>query len=748
MAYHFDGRAIFSTCNGEFARREKIPSIRTILRSNPIEDQQTMVAKLQKDFPEACRAITTPVKDRDVYEYFDYCDAAVQGFEFLRAVLEYIAGLNASVNAKKATEVQDYVSRWKKTNSESFSYMRPCHAVTDLFTKEDIEEYGVEFLTEAMMKIKQLRVQEDDDRMVIFLVNEAHTLMVTFAEARQSALRLQMQHAQMMHNQRNFTQLQAPARPPFPINLSAAPGMRAGSNPEHGQPQPQGGLLRQLPGPPGQFPVPQSRIPLQRLTPSTEVLEHIHPGSTSRGDFHSDPTANNAMDTYNFGPPNNYVAIPSRGLPGPFTYRPPPPPTQPVPQSNRVGTFDGNLPKGKKNPKKKSSDDARMVSNPGDGPHQASNGANPKRPFAPQNIQIPTYPRSAGTIPSIQEVRPSSGAVPYSGNYHQSNLPPSHHLGNGREMANHPPYHGQGQMQPVIEGRSRAVSNPHSPSGRELQGLTQDPRPPIPNLAIPTNGQHRGAAAKGQLFEENAGFVSTQVRPHISRPLDPHAFGHQLPDRQTDAQDRQDPIPDYQRPALAPRSNAGQPPCPGTPGRQTANESLRRPTQEGYTIWIGGLPNDFDKAAVMHLLRPCRGLLDVSVPKVSPTKSRVNRSYAFARYAILVSNIVRSTNLKITVSRTLLMLPKHWNVYPKRDLQACPKEPSSLRTTQNPDCTHLPATISMEGMETRSGQRPMSRQQSHVRAETPTVQGNRKMNTAANHPKARPEGIKGQPAVQ
>ena len=179
MTYHFDGRAIFSTRNGEFARREKIPSIRTILRSNPIEDQQTMAAKLQKDFPEACRAITTPINNNDVYEYFDYCDAAVQGFEFLRAVLQYIAELNASVNAKKATDIQDYVGRWKNTNSEAFSYMRPYHAVTDLFTKEDIEEYGVIFLTEAMMQVKQLKAQEDDDRMAIFLVNEAHTLMVT-----------------------------------------------------------------------------------------------------------------------------------------------------------------------------------------------------------------------------------------------------------------------------------------------------------------------------------------------------------------------------------------------------------------------------------------------------------------------------------------------------------------------------------------------------------------------------------------
>ncbi len=181
MAYHFDGKAIFSTRNGEYARREKIPSMRTVLRSNPIEDQRTMAANLQRDFPELCKAITTPITDADIYEYFDYCDAAVQGFEFLRAVLEYIAGLNASANAREASRVQEYVGRWKDTNGEAFSYIRPYHAVTDLFTEADVEEHGVEFLTDAMMLIKRLRMQEDDNGMVTFLVDEAH-ILITFLQ--------------------------------------------------------------------------------------------------------------------------------------------------------------------------------------------------------------------------------------------------------------------------------------------------------------------------------------------------------------------------------------------------------------------------------------------------------------------------------------------------------------------------------------------------------------------------------------
>ena len=444
-----------------------------------------------------------------------------------------------------------------------------------------------------------------------------------------------------MHNQRNFAQLQAPTRLPFPINLSAAQGMRASSNPEHGRPQAQGGPLRHLPGPPGQFPISQGHLPLQRLTSSTEILELVCPGSTSRGDFHSDCTAHNAMDTYNFGPPDDYVAIPSRGLPGPFTYQPLPPLTQPVPLLDRVGTFNGNVPKGKKNPEKKSSDDARIVSITENGPCEASNGANPKRPFPPQNIQMPFYPRSPDAIPLGQALRPSAGTVPYPGNYHQPGLPPGHHSGHGQEQFHHPPHHRQAPIQTSMEDPTLVTSNPYSPLAHGLPGLTQDFRPVEPTIPMPTSVQHQGATMTGQLLEENAGSGSTQVRSHISQPMDPHAFGHQPPDPRMDAQGRNDPIPQFQRPALAAVSNAGQPQLSGTSWRSRANEISRRPMQEGCKLWIG-LPGKFDKAAVMALLRPCRGLVDVSEPRESTNHS--NCSYAFAKYVPPISSIARNTD--------------------------------------------------------------------------------------------------------
>lgn len=428
-----------------------------------------------------------------------------------------------------------------------------------------------------------------------------------------------------MHNQRNFTQSQASAGPIFPVTLSPAQGMRASSNPESGQPHPQGGLPRHLPMPPGQFSAPQNRFPLPRLTPSTEVLEHIHPGSTSRGDFHSDPTAQDAMGISNSRPLNSFVAIPSRGLPGPFSYRPLTLPTQPVPLLNRMRTFDGNPPKGRRNPKKKASDDARMASSTGNGPRQASNTSHSKQTFTPQKIQMPFNPRSP---PSLQEVHPPSKAVLYPGNYHHLGLPRRHHSGNWQEPLHHQPYHGQAPRQQAMGDRSRerAMSNPFSPSALGLQAPTGDVRCEM-------------------LSEENSGLVSTQVRPYIAQPLDAHTFRHQLPDWRNDAQHRQDHVPDMQRPALAPVSNAGQPQLLGTPRRSMANEVSRRSAQEGCTIWIGAIPNHLDRATLIDLLRPCRGFIDVSGPRLSsPSKIRNALSYAFAEYVIPVSQTVYYAN--------------------------------------------------------------------------------------------------------
>ena len=422
---------------------------------------------------------------------------------------------------------------------------------------------------------------------------------------------------------------------------------RATSNPESGLSQSQEGPFRRLPASTGQISAPQSHLPLQRLTPSTEVLEHIHPGSTSRGDYHSDPTAHNAMDNDASPPPDNYFAIPSRGLPGPFTYRPLAPTTQSVPLLDCVGIFDGNLPKGKKNPQKKSSDDARIVSNTENGSLHASREANSQRPFTLQNVPPPFYSQSPEATTSGPEFLPKSATVPLTGDFLQANLPQNHIPGDRQETVHHPPYSRHIPMQPAMGGRSRVLTNPYAQPAHELQGPMQDPRPAMLTLSIPQNLQHQERTAKGHLFEEHSGSLSTQeVRPQFPQPLEPHSSGHQLPDRRIEAEDRRTPDLENQRPAVASISNAGQSPTSGISGRSLANDTPRRSVSEGCKIWIGGIPQGFDRAAVMHLLRPCRGLVYVSGPKVSQTlRDPMKRLYVFAEYVIPASSIRCNTNL-------------------------------------------------------------------------------------------------------
>ena len=547
----------------------------------------------------------------------------------------------------------------------------------------------------------------------------------------------------MTHNQHIYTQLLDPSCPPFPADLSSAQGMRASSNPELGQPQSQGGPLRHLPSIRCQIAAPQDRFPLQKLTPSTEVLEHVCPGSTSRGDFHSDPTAYNAMNTKNFGPPNASVAIPSRGLPGPFSYQSLPPSTQPAPLLNRLGTFDRKLPKGKKNPRKKSSDDARILSSPGNSPHLALRGASHKRTFTPENTQLSFHPRSTDTISSAQEERSFSGAVQFSDNYHYPRMPPYHHSTSVQEQSHCSSVHEQVPMHPAMEPHlhEHAGSNPFSPSATELHGSIYDPRTTVPGLTTPTNVQHQDTTANQQLFEGNADLAATQVPPHSTQPLYPHVFGRQLPGRQSDVQHQQEHSSNFERSALATMSNSSQAHRLVTLGQSIAKESPRRLVWGGCKIWIGGLPNGLDKAGVRDLLRPCRGLIDTSNPRISsPSKYRTSSSYVFAKYVIPISYIARNANPKVTASRILMMLPKRWNVYLRCGSHGCPTDASSVRVTQDIGNSHLRATNSMRAMKARSGLFPIFRQSSHAMAKTLLMRENPKMNMAANHRKARLEG--------
>ena len=147
------GRALFSTHDGRYAPRWATPRMHLIIRSDPEDDRITMALRLQEKFPHICKTVVGPIQPQQVYEYFDHYDAELQGFSFLTMVLERIAEFNRNY----ACNIENFVTSWMATNTEAFPMIGPEHGVKDLFTEEDIGDYGVDFLSDAMVRIKNMR---------------------------------------------------------------------------------------------------------------------------------------------------------------------------------------------------------------------------------------------------------------------------------------------------------------------------------------------------------------------------------------------------------------------------------------------------------------------------------------------------------------------------------------------------------------------------------------------------------------
>lgn len=306
-----------------------------IQRGDPHGDCMQMVANLRENFPDICAMVKKPVTYDTLYEWFDHLDACMHGAKFLLSVLSNIAFQNQA-------RLSDFVTGWRAANAEAFVRMVPNHTVEHLFTPEDKEEYGLDFLTDATAEIKRMQAIEKG----------------------QERNRIPEHHVQMIKDQRGLVVPQAPA-----TTSRAAPNApRATSNPERHLFQSYPDHTRQIPPPDALFTGYTGRLPLPRLTGATEILEHIVPGATTRGDFHSDPLA-----TLGRPYPDTIMAIPSRGFPGPYGYFA----GGPVPLDDRGRKFSGNLPRGKKNPIKRSSDDARRQYDADTGHRSLPDSGNP-----------------------------------------------------------------------------------------------------------------------------------------------------------------------------------------------------------------------------------------------------------------------------------------------------------------------------------------------------------------------------------
>lgn len=355
------------------------------------------------------------------------------------------------------------------------------------------------------------------------------------------------------------------------LQRPAFPTSRVISNPEKSQVRQRSGPARQIPPPIDHFPTPQGRYPQQRLTSSTEILEHIHPGSTNRGDFHSDPTRNTSNSPYI----DYNMAFPSRGLPGPFSYTSLPRVSLPERQRNYNS---GALPKGKKNPAKKSSDDARKAG----------------------------YGESSRRHSSNRLSSDSCGVL------HLVESPPSIRPLREGQLTNM-------QIGPVFQ-RGVRVSHPVTNTflGQPVGVMVQDG--PVPT------------ANSGQGPQYTRQHHPTQAHESNMQILDPHAFRRQTP---TFPPASQDPVNVAASDDVSPR-HPSEAEKRQLQHQQAAKYNETRASQwaereyvRGNKIWVGNIPKAFGKSVVEELLKPCRGLQGIVEPR-TPSQRSNEHSYVFA----------------------------------------------------------------------------------------------------------------------
>ena len=349
----------------------------------------------------------------------------------------------------------------------------------------------------------------------------------------------------MIQNQGEFIRSTAPASAPFPHDPPHQSG-RVISNPERPPPHFREGSIRQFPAPDGRFAVPCN-------APS---------GGIRRGDFHSDP-----VTTLGQWHPENFMGIPSRGGPGPYSYG-----TTPVPLTARRGGFIGTMPRGTRNPSNHISNDAR------------------RQP----DMQTGRMPPHNQGIPGQYGPPPPMWST-------ESMQTPNQFLS---------------QTQYAAQGPGPYWSGHNYPSRHP--GIGQ----PAPQ-ALPLPVYHQQVAPIGRMANDRGPVAVGQTSP-LAPPRGQLLYDHSA---------------DTQQPVHANMSNAEQRQRQqGSEPQPKAGQTLQ--TGEHCRIWVGNLPTGFiTKAAVMELLQPCRGLLDVTEPTAKRIFGRsFYTKFVFATYVNPCSN--------------------------------------------------------------------------------------------------------------
>ena len=363
------------------------------------------------------------------------------------------------------------------------------------------------------------------------------------------------------------------------------------------------------------------------LGPPNEVLERIHPGSTSRGDFHSDPMTVTWQDRTKLS--TNLYAIPSKGRPGPYKYtfvplsarkREPQPPT---------------LGRGVRNPPKRSSDDIRLqmsisASDRHPSGFEQSNWVpafpDPMPPVSAQETanfpHAPVLTRSIEHIP--QPVSESSqGVFTVSRGQSNAELIGQHRSGTAhgpRTFANNqmePPMYYQQGLQP-----QRFVSNPFEGTDPSFPADAEPPRVIAPGSSFADENRAAQLLQPADATHMPPLQLQSNFGPPSSQPLGGNY--HQEADRMQSEQagTSREPLAHMTNSAVSGSEKQGRP-------RSKSFNSLH--TSNDCQLFIRGFPPHFKPPDVAMMLQPCRGLISFSPPRSTRRIAHPEVLYVFAK---------------------------------------------------------------------------------------------------------------------
>ena len=447
---------------------------------------------------------------------------------------------------------------------------------------------------------------------------------------------------------------------------------------------------------PDKFPSQQGVFRQGDLRPQTRMQGHVNYGSSHRPSAHIEhpvlPIA--AYPSLNMA---SNVPVPPTGYPSAQNYG-----FQPhAPVSYAHHDHKDFQPKGKRNPVKRSSDDARRSSSEAGGKPQSygrrrssqldsSHFVQSPQPMF-SSIQLPVDPSQPHFYPWDSMTGPAQGGQQQRKMIEPGPLDMQTAVSSGN--------YAQLTLKNSQINQTASITNDASTS-QSKQDVSQAG---LPTTAASPPGSGNSGPQDDKLDQDlkigkTMQSTVSQVVEQSGRSFDLHAFGHQLLNVQSSFPEVRSTASEIEKPAYLSRAGQDQFGARQTPRRSKKQRSPRKDDEhvKGLSIFIGGLPNEISKTTVRQMLEPCQGLADTTTPRFGARKDPNTpfSFYVFAEYVPRHELIgACCTNCAPIALRLKMRLKKPWSAYLKPAFLLCLKADFSARDGRS-SVTRLRTAIS------------------------------------------------------